>query len=56
METMNITEKTIFTGDNLPVMRGINSESIDLIYSDPPFNSNANYVAPIGSEAAGKKV
>ena len=50
---MNINSKTIFTGDNLPIMRGMNSESIDLIYLDPPFNSNANYAAPIGSEAAG---
>ena len=51
--TTNIKPKTIFTGDNLPIMRGINSESIDLIYLDPPFNSNANYAAPIGSKAAG---
>ena len=50
---MNIKPKTIFTGDNLPILRGINSESIDLIYLDPPFNSSANYAAPIGSEAAG---
>lgn len=34
-------------------MRGMNSESVDLIYLDPPFASNANYAAPIGSEAAG---
>ena len=53
METMNIKSKTIFTGDNLPIMRGINSESIDLIYLDPPFNSKTNYAAPIGSKAAG---
>lgn len=51
--TSNIKPKTIFTGDNLPIMRGINSESVDLIYLDPPFNSNANYAAPIGSKAAG---
>ena len=50
---MNIKPKTIFTGDNLPILRGINSESVDLIYLDPPFNSNANYAAPIGSQAAG---
>ena len=49
----NVNPKTIFTGDNLPIMRGINSESVDLIYLDPPFNSKANYAAPIGSEAAG---
>ena len=34
-------------------MRGLNSASVDLIYLDPPFNSNKNYAAPIGSEAAG---
>ena len=34
-------------------MRGMNSESVDLIYLDPPFNSKSNYAAPIGSEAAG---
>ena len=51
--TSNINPKTIFTGDNLPIMRGMNSASVDLIYLDPPFNSNANYAAPIGSEAAG---
>ena len=51
--TVNIKPKTIFTGDNLPIMRGINSESIDLIYLDPPFNSKTNYAAPIGSKAAG---
>ncbi len=34
-------------------MRGMNSESVDLIYLDPPFNSNSNYAAPIGSIAAG---
>lgn len=34
-------------------MRGIRSESIDLIYLDPPFNSKHDYAAPIGSKAAG---
>ena len=33
-------------------MRGMNSESVDLIYLDPPFNSNRDYVSPIGSEVA----
>ena len=49
----NVNPKTIFTGDNLPIMRGMNSESVDLIYLDPPFNSKANYASPIGSKAAG---
>lgn len=33
-------------------MRGMNSETVDLIYLDPPFNANRNYAAPIGSDAA----
>jgi DNA modification methylase len=34
----------LYYGDNLDVLREhIASESIDLIYLDPPFNSNANY-------------
>ena len=51
--TANWKTRTIWTGDNLPIMRGMNSESVDLIYLDPPFNSNKNYEAPIGSQAAG---
>ena len=43
----------MWTRDNLDVLRGLNSESIDLVYADPPFNSNKNYEAPIGSKAAG---
>ena len=53
MEKLNVANRTLFTYDNLPVMQGINSETIDLIYLDPPFNSKRNYAAPIGSRAAG---
>ncbi len=49
----NFADKTIWTGDNLDILRGLNSESVDLIYLDPPFNSNRNYAAPVGSAAAG---
>lgn len=49
----NWSNQTIWTGDCLDIMRGMNSECVDLIYLDPPFNTNANYAAPIGSEAAG---
>ena len=41
----NFADKTIWTGDNLDILRGMNSESVDLIYLDPPFNSNRNYAA-----------
>ena len=53
MGKLNVSNRTLFTCDNLPVMQGINSETIDLIYLDPPFNSKRNYAAPIGSQAAG---
>ena len=47
---MNVENRTIFENDNLYVMRGMDSESVDLIYLDPPFNSNRNYAAPIGDD------
>ena len=53
MAQANFSNRTVWVGDNLHVMRGINSECIDLIYLDPPFNSNQDYAAPIGSIAAG---
>ena len=52
MTTPNFADKTIWTGDNLDILRGMNSACVDLIYLDPPFNSNRNYAAPIGSAAA----
>ena len=50
---MPLANRTLFVHDNLPVLRGLADETFDLIYLDPPFNSNHNYAAPIGSEAAG---
>jgi len=39
-----ITENTLFYGDNLPILREyVPDESVDLIYLDPPFNSNRDY-------------
>ena len=48
---------TLYYGDNLKVLReSIRSETVDLIYLDPPFNSNASYnvlfKSPQGQEAA----
>ena len=53
MSEPNFANRTVWTGDNLDVLQRINSECVDMIYLDLPFNSDANYVAPIGSEAAG---
>ena len=51
--TANFASGTVWTGDNLDIMRGMNSSCVDLIYLDPPFNSNRHYEAPIGSAAVG---
>ncbi len=51
--TKNAHKNMLYTGDCLYVMNGINSDSIDLIYLDPPFNSKRMYEAPVGSKAAG---
>ena len=35
---------TLYYGDNLEILRQhVPDESVDLVYLDPPFNSNANY-------------
>ena len=49
----NFENRSMVTGDNLDVLRGMNEACVDLVYLDPPFNSNRNYAAPTGSEAAG---
>jgi hypothetical protein len=37
-------KNALYFGDNLDILREhIKDESIDLVYLDPPFNSNANY-------------
>ena len=48
-----VKANTLFTADNLYILNGMNSESVDLIYLDPPFNSKRMYEAPVGSKAAG---
>ena len=50
---MNVKPRTMFTGDNLPVLRESEPESVDMIHAEPPFNRNRSYAAPIRSKAAG---
>ena len=41
---MSLWKNKLFFGDNLRILREhVPDESVDLIYLDPPFNSNANY-------------
>ena len=53
MPEPNWVNRTLWTGDNLEVMRGMNDDCVDLIYLDPPFNSDRDYEAPIGGIAEG---
>ena len=51
--------RTLFVADNLPILRGIDSESIDLIATDPPFNKGVKAfegIVAAGTDKAGKKV
>ncbi len=39
-----LSMNTLYYGDNLKILRDyIKDESVDLVYLDPPFNSNRNY-------------
>ena len=38
------TTNKLFYGDNLRILRTLDSESVDLVYLDPPFNRGANYI------------
>ena len=49
----NFENRTLFHGDNLEFLRGINSESVDLIATDPPFKKGRDFHATPDSLAAG---
>ena len=40
--TQNFPDNTLYELDNLDVLRGMNSETVDLIATDPPFNTKRN--------------
>ena len=48
MSDLNSPTSAIYTHDNLPVLRGLNSECVDLICLDPPFNTGKQWHNPIG--------
>lgn len=55
MSTPNWGNRTLFHGDNLTFMRAMNSETVDLIATDPPFNKGRDFHATPDSLAAGAK-
>ena len=55
MGTPNFANRTLYHGDNLPFLRGMNSETVHLIATDPPFNKNRDFAAVPTALAAGAK-
>ena len=49
----NFQNRSLYQMDNLAVLRGINSGTIDLIATDPPFNKGRDFHATPASLAAG---
>ena len=50
---LNVANRSLFHGDNLPFLRAINSDSIHLIATDPPFNKGRDFHATPASLASG---
>ncbi len=46
--TQNFPDNTLYEMDNLDVLRGMNSQTVDLIATDPPFNTKRNRSATAG--------
>ena len=53
MAERNFENRTLFLGDNIDFMRAMNSETVDLIATDPPFNKGRDFHATPDSLAAG---
>ena len=53
MTEQNFTTRTLYHSDNLPVLRGMNSGTVDLIATDPPFNKSKDFHATPDSLADG---
>ena len=49
----NFVNRTLFQGDNLDYLRLLNSESVDLIATDPPFNKGQDFHSKPNSLADG---
>ena len=55
MANPNFLNRTLYHCDNLSVMRGMNSESVHLIATDPPFNKSRDFHATPDSLARGAR-
>ena len=55
MPSPNFANRTLFHSDNLPILQGMNSETVDLIATDPPFNKGRDFHATPESLASGAR-
>ena len=55
MAKANYKNRTLYHGDNLKFLRGMNSGTVHLIATDPPFNKSKDFHATPDSLAAGAK-
>lgn len=53
MPERNFSNRTLYHGDNLEFLRGMNSGTVNLIATDPPFNKSRDFHATPDSLAAG---
>ena len=44
MSELNVANRTLAIMDNLPFLRSLNNECIDLIAIDPPFAANETFI------------
>ena len=52
---VNFENRTLYHGDKLAFLRGMNSKTVHLIATDPPFNKNRDFHAMPDSLAAGAR-
>ena len=55
MGVPNFENRSLYHGDNLDFLRGMNSETVHLIATDPPFNKNRDFHATPDSLASGAR-
>ena len=55
MPSPNFQNRTLFHSDNLPILQGMNSETVDLIATDPPFNKGKDFHATPDSLSSGAR-
>lgn len=55
MPDRNFENRTLYHRDNLDILRGMNSGTVNLIATDPPFNKNRDFHATPNSLAGGAR-